>query len=92
MNEPVETQEFNTGTLRRKPEDFEFIKFRESAGVARLTLNRPEHNLLNEAMLRELADGIVFAGEHDEPPALTYSAAATAVLATCSFTSAATPT
>lgn len=66
MNEPVETQEFNTGTLRRKPEDFEFIKFRESAGVARLTLNRPEHNLLNEAMLRELADGIVFAGEHDE--------------------------
>lgn len=66
MNEPVETQEFSTGTLRRKPEDFEFIKFRENAGVARLTLNRPEHNLLNEAMLRELADGIVFAGEHDD--------------------------
>ena len=65
MNEPVETQEFSTGTLRRQPEKFEFIKFRENAGVARLTLNRPEHNLLNEAMLRELADGIVFAGEHD---------------------------
>lgn len=65
MNEPVETQEFSTGTLRRQPEEFEFIKFRENAGVARLTLNRPEHNLLNEAMLRELADGIVFAGEHD---------------------------
>jgi len=66
MNEPVETQEFSTGTLRRKPEDFEFIKFQRNAGVARLTLNRPEHNLLNEAMLRELAEGIVFAGEHDD--------------------------
>jgi cyclohexa-1,5-dienecarbonyl-CoA hydratase len=66
MNEPVDTQEFSTGTLRRKPEQFEFIKFHENAGVARLTLNRPEHNLLNEAMLRELADGIVFAGEHDD--------------------------
>ena len=66
MNEPVETQEFSTGAVRRKPETFEFIKFHQNAGVARLTLNRPEHNLLNEAMLRELADGIVFAGEHDD--------------------------
>lgn len=66
MNEPVETQEFSTGTLRRRPEKFEFIKFRHNAGVARLTLNRPEHNLLNEALLRELADGIVFAGEQDD--------------------------
>jgi cyclohexa-1,5-dienecarbonyl-CoA hydratase len=51
---------------RRRPEEFESIKLRVENGVARMTLNRPEHNLLNEAMLRELADGIVYAGEHDE--------------------------
>ena len=51
---------------RRKPEEFESIKLRVEAGVARMTLNRPEHNLLNEAMLREMADGIAFAGEQEE--------------------------
>jgi len=66
MDEPVATQEFTTGTIRRKPETFEFVNFRMNDGVARLTLARPEHNLLNEAMLREIADGIVFAGEHDD--------------------------
>src|ERR1700738_4799639 len=59
-------EQFTTGAIRRKPEDFEFVKFRMDEGVARLTLNRPDHNLLNEAMLREIADGIVFAGERDD--------------------------
>src|ERR1700682_3723932 len=64
---PVVTpNEFTTQSNRRKPESFESVKFRLDKGVARITLNRPEHNLLNEAMLREIADGIVFAGEHDE--------------------------
>src|SRR5260370_30572519 len=66
MVETVSTDEFTTGAVRRKPEDFQFIKFRIDGGVARLTLNRPEHNLLNEAMLREIADSIVFAGERDD--------------------------
>ncbi len=66
MDEPVATQEFTTGTIKRKPETFEFVKFRIDNGVARLTLARPDHNLLNEAMLREIADGIFFAGEHDD--------------------------
>src|SRR6267378_2005663 len=43
---------------RRSPEQFEFIRYRIDGPVARLTLHRPEHNLLNESMLRELADGI----------------------------------
>src|SRR5713226_10067454 len=43
---------------RRSPEQFEFIRYRVDGPVARLTLNRPEHNLLNESMLRELADSI----------------------------------
>src|SRR6202011_3816270 len=63
MIEPVESEDFSTKQDRRKPEQFQFVKFRVEAGAARLTLNRPEHNLLNEAMLRELADGITF-GEY----------------------------
>jgi len=31
-----------------------------------MTLNRPEHNLLNESMLREIASGISHAGERDD--------------------------
>ena len=67
MIEPVNAEEFTTGsTPGANPEQFEFVKFRIDKSVARLTLNRPEHNLLNEAMLREIADGIVFAGEHED--------------------------
>jgi len=42
------------------------VKFRIDGGVARMTLNRPDHNLLNEAMLREIAGGITHAGESDD--------------------------
>jgi cyclohexa-1,5-dienecarbonyl-CoA hydratase len=66
MIEPVNTEEFLTRPERRKPEQFDSIKMRIDAGVARMTLDRPEHNLLNEAMLRELADGISFAGERSD--------------------------
>jgi cyclohexa-1,5-dienecarbonyl-CoA hydratase len=66
MIEPVETQDFTSQPERRKPEQFEYVKFRIDAGVARMTLNRPEHNLLNEAMLREIAGGITHAGERDD--------------------------
>jgi cyclohexa-1,5-dienecarbonyl-CoA hydratase len=66
MIEPVNTEEFLTRPERRKPEQFQSIKMRIDAGVARMTLDRPEHNLLNEAMLRELADGISFAGERSD--------------------------
>lgn len=41
-----------------KPEEFKFVKFAIEGSVARLTLNRPEHNMLNERMLAELAVGI----------------------------------
>lgn len=66
MVEPVNSEEFVTLPGRRKPENFEFIKFKAENGVARMTLNRPEHNLLNEAMLRELSDGITLAGERGD--------------------------
>ena len=57
MIEPVNTQDFTSQPVRRKPEQFEYVKFRIDAGVARMTLNRPEHNLLNEAMLRGIDIG-----------------------------------
>ena len=66
MVEPVNVEEYSTQRQRRKPETFEFVKLRLDANVARMTLNRPEHNLLNEAMLREIADGISFAGDRDD--------------------------
>lgn len=58
--------EVRTEPKRRQPDEFEFIKHNIDSGVARMTLNRPEHNLLNEAMLRELADGISFVGERED--------------------------
>ena len=66
MIEPVGTEEYSTKRQRRAPDEFQHIKFRIESSVARLTLNRPEHNLLNEAMLRELADGVIFAGDRDD--------------------------
>jgi cyclohexa-1,5-dienecarbonyl-CoA hydratase len=62
----VRTVEVRTEPKRRNPEEFQFIQHRVDAGVARMTLNRPEHNLLNESMLRELADGITFVAERDD--------------------------
>jgi cyclohexa-1,5-dienecarbonyl-CoA hydratase len=51
---------------RVKVEDFHLILYATEGPLARLTLNRPEHNLLNEPMLRELASGVEWAGENDE--------------------------
>ena len=66
MIEPVNTQDFTSQPERRKPEEFKHVQFRIEAGVARMTLRRPEHNLLNEAMLREIAGGITLAGERND--------------------------
>src|SRR6476660_1110751 len=66
MIEPVNAEEYMTQTTRRSPDQFQYVKFRVAKSVARMTLNRPEHNLLNEAMLREIVDGIAFSGDHDD--------------------------
>jgi cyclohexa-1,5-dienecarbonyl-CoA hydratase len=66
MVETANPDEFLTQRQKRKPEEFEFVKVKMEESVARMTLNRPEHNLLNEAMLRELADGIEYMGEKDK--------------------------
>jgi len=66
MVETANPDEFNTQSIRRKPEEFQFIKLRIEGGAAWMTLNRPEHNLLNEAMLKELADGFSYLSEMNE--------------------------
>ena len=71
----VSVPEFMTPTARRKPEEFEFVKFAIEGGVARVTLNRPEHNLLNEVMLREISDAITSAGERDDVKLLVLDSA-----------------
>jgi cyclohexa-1,5-dienecarbonyl-CoA hydratase len=48
------------------PGEFKFIRYRVDGAVARMSLNRPEHNLLNERMLIELARGIETLDEHAE--------------------------
>src|SRR6266446_5687799 len=66
MIEPVNAEEFISQPERRRPEQFQHVKLRIDGGVARMTLSRPDHNLLNEAMLRELAEGIEYAGSRED--------------------------
>ena len=58
MPDTLQPEELFGKVPRRNPEQFEFIRYRIEGPVAHLTLHHPEHNLLNESMLRELADGI----------------------------------
>src|SRR5271157_4477168 len=75
MNRPTTVPDFMAQAVRRKPEEFEFVKFSIDAGMARITLNRPEHNLLNEVMLREISDGITSAGEREDVKLLVLDSA-----------------
>src|SRR3984893_13624938 len=58
MPDTVQPQELFGKLPRRRSEQFEFIRYRVDGPVARLTLHHPEHNLLNESLLRDLAYGI----------------------------------
>jgi cyclohexa-1,5-dienecarbonyl-CoA hydratase len=58
MADEAQPEEIFARSPQRNPENFQSIRYRVDGPVARLTLHRPEHNLFNEEMLRELADGI----------------------------------
>ena len=63
---PNKTRGRSTGNAGARPAEARRISVREvplEGEVARLTLDRPEHNLLNERMLAELAAGIITLGE-----------------------------
>jgi cyclohexa-1,5-dienecarbonyl-CoA hydratase len=59
-------------------DDFQFVKIRSEGEVGYLTLDRPEHNLLNERMLAELATGISSLGERHEIKLIVLDSAAKA--------------
>jgi cyclohexa-1,5-dienecarbonyl-CoA hydratase len=60
---------------RPRPDTFQYVGFRVEPPVARLTLNRPDHNLLNELMLLELAAGLESLSEHDAVKVIVLDAA-----------------
>src|SRR2546425_6611100 len=75
MAQEIRAEEFFGKASRRKPEEFEFVRYRVEGPVARMTLDRPQHNLLNETMLRELSAGIESLGEKDDVKLVVLDAA-----------------
>lgn len=75
MADLVQTEESFAKPPRRDPSSFQFIRCQTHGAVARLTLERPEHNLLNEQMLRELADGIGIVAENSAVKLIVLDAA-----------------
>ena len=61
-----------------KLDDFQFVRSRSEGEVVYLTLDRPEHNLLNERMLAELATGVSSLGERSEVKLIVIDSAAKA--------------
>ena len=62
----VRNVEVRTEPKRRQPSDFQYVRMQTADGVARITLSRPEHNLLNEEFLREIADGLTHVAERPD--------------------------
>ncbi len=58
MANQVQAEETFARATRRASGDFQYVRHRVEGPVAHVTLHRPEHNLLNELMLRELAEAI----------------------------------
>src|SRR2546422_10371524 len=75
MEQEIRAEEFFGKASRRKPEEFEFVRYRVEGPVARMTLDHPEHNLLNETMLRELSAGIESLGQKDDVKLVVLDAA-----------------
>src|ERR1700739_4520274 len=61
MAKELQTEAAFSQSAQRAPGDFEFIRYQADGPVARVTLHRPEHNLLNEQMLRELSHALEMA-------------------------------
>ncbi|MCL6482146.1 MAG: enoyl-CoA hydratase/isomerase family protein [Firmicutes bacterium] len=57
MPEETRREELTGSPPTLRPEQFRFVRYRLDGSVCRMTLNRPEHNLLNETLLKELAAG-----------------------------------
>jgi cyclohexa-1,5-dienecarbonyl-CoA hydratase len=62
-------------SARLDPSKFEHVGMISEAGVGRLTLRRPPHNLLNESMLRELSTGLDLLGAREDVKVIVLDAA-----------------
>jgi cyclohexa-1,5-dienecarbonyl-CoA hydratase len=69
------TELLESAEPRLDPAKFVYVRMKAEAPVARLTLQRPEHNLLNEAMLRELAAGVDLLSARDDVKVIVLEAA-----------------
>lgn len=58
MAHEVPVDELTAGPPQLRPEDFKFVIHKVAPPVARLTLNRPDKNMLDERFLSEIARGI----------------------------------
>jgi cyclohexa-1,5-dienecarbonyl-CoA hydratase len=66
MEESSHAEEYSIRKRPRSPEEFKYIRLRLDGAAARMTLSRPDHNLLNEAMLLEVAEGTHWLADHDD--------------------------
>src|SRR5262245_20316793 len=64
-----------TSAPKLDPAKFAHVRLRSEAPVARLLLQRPEHNLLNEPLLRELAAGLEFLSSREDVKVIVLEAA-----------------
>lgn len=71
----VMTDKLFGGEQKRKAQDYKFVKWELRDGHARLTLNRPPHNILNAEMLAEIAFSIESLHDHPEVRAVLLQAA-----------------
>ncbi len=69
------TELLENSAPRLDPAKFAHVRMRAEAPVARLTLQRPEHNLLNEPMLRELATGLELLSSREDVKVILLEAA-----------------
>jgi len=71
----VMTDELFGGEQKRKAAEYKFIQWELRDGHARLTLNRPPHNILNAEMLAEIAFAVESLHDHPEVRGLLLQAA-----------------
>jgi cyclohexa-1,5-dienecarbonyl-CoA hydratase len=69
------TELLEASAPRLDPAKFVHVRMKAEAPVARLTLQRPEHNLLNEQMLRELSTGLELLSSREDVKVIVLEAA-----------------
>jgi cyclohexa-1,5-dienecarbonyl-CoA hydratase len=69
------TELLEAAAPRLDPAKFAHVRMRAESPVARLTLQRPEHNLLNESMLRELSTGLELLSAREDVKVIVLEAA-----------------